>query len=391
VKVGLVTASVSRSGAGVSEAVRSLAIGLNSDVENTVTVFGVEDENTRADLPFWNDVSLHTFRSQGPKVFGYAPDMSGALQTASMDILHGHGFWTYSSTACRRWSHRSRRPYLISPHGTLRPWALQSSIWKKRLAAWGYENRNLADAACLHALNLAEAESIRVYGLRNPIAVVPNGITLTPASDVLGAAPWDGVVEAGKKALLFLGRLNPIKNLPSLLRAWGQLQSTAQAKSWQLVIAGWSQWGHMEELQALARELGIQGSVSLIGPLHGHAKAAAFRHASAFILPSHSEGMPMAVLEAWASSTPVIMTPECNLGEGFAAGAAIRVEPDCKGIAVGLAQLFDMSGTEVRKMGERGRMLAEERFASPVVARQMTELYKWALGGGKAPSFVLTD
>ena len=45
-----------------------------------------------------------------------------------------------------------RRPYLVSPHGMLDPWAVRRAAWKKRLVAWWFENAHLAGAACLHAL-----------------------------------------------------------------------------------------------------------------------------------------------------------------------------------------------------------------------------------------------
>ena len=51
-------------------------------------------------------------------------------------------------------------------------------MWKKRIAALLYENQHLRGAACLRALSEAEAQSIRSYGLRNPICVIPNGVDL---------------------------------------------------------------------------------------------------------------------------------------------------------------------------------------------------------------------
>ena len=61
------------------------------------------------------------------------------------------------------------------------------------------------------------------------------------------------------------------------------------------------------------------------------------------MLPSFSEGMPIAVLEAWSYGLPVLMTEACNLPEGFAAGAALQIGPDRAGIGAGLRQLFAMS------------------------------------------------
>ena len=84
----------------------------------------------------------------------------------------------YPSLASRRWSRRVCRPYLVSPHGMLDPWAVRHAAWKKRVAGWWFENAHLAGAACLHALTASEARAIRAYGLTNPICVVPNGVDL---------------------------------------------------------------------------------------------------------------------------------------------------------------------------------------------------------------------
>ncbi len=74
------------------------------------------------------------------------------------------------------------------------------------------------------------------------------------------------------------------------------------------------------------------------GPLFGAAKEAAYRHADAFVIPSTSEGMPTVVLEAWAYNLPVLMTPQCNLPDGFHQQAAIRIETNPESIEQGCAR-----------------------------------------------------
>jgi poly(glycerol-phosphate) alpha-glucosyltransferase len=253
-----------------------------------------------------------------------------------------------------------------------------------------FEKRNLAGAACLHALNEAEALSMREFGLRNPIAIIPNGVIL-PQSDesTTGAATWEvpGVVR--RKVLLFLGRIHPKKGIATLLQAWHQVRIASRDSGWKLAIAGWDQVGHEEDLKQLAGKLGIAEDVYFIGPQFQKMKEVAFARAAAFVLPSYSEGMPVAVLEAWASRLPVLMTQECNLSEGFEANAAIKIEASAEGVASGLRELFRMSDGERIQMGLRGRALVEERFTWPSVAEKMLRLYKWVAGRGDRPEFVI--
>ncbi len=98
----------------------------------------------------------------------------------------------------------------------------------------------------------------------------------------------------------------------------------------------------------------------------------------------------MVVLEAWSYGKPVLMTPECNLPEGFSAHAALRIEPKMESIAEGLRQLFEMSDHERQAMGRRGIDLVQDRFTWPKIAAGMMSVYDWLLGRGPKPNCVAT-
>jgi poly(glycerol-phosphate) alpha-glucosyltransferase len=96
----------------------------------------------------------------------------------------------------------------------------------------------------------------------------------------------------------------------------------------------------------------------------------------------------MSVLEAWAYQLPVLMTEHCNLPEGFAADAAIRIGTDVESIAEGLHQILQSTIHDLQSLGDNGRQLVSERFTWPQVAKQMQEVYAWVLGQGPKPDFV---
>jgi poly(glycerol-phosphate) alpha-glucosyltransferase len=120
--------------------------------------------------------------------------------------------------------------------------------------------------------------------------------------------------------------------------------------------------------------------VLFYGSAFGEEKEALLRSAEAFILPSFSEGLPMSVLEAWAYGLPVVMTPECNLPEGFASGAALEIRSGEGSFQDGMRTLIEMTDQERAAMGLRGRRLVEERFTGSKVAAQMRRLYEEVLG-----------
>jgi poly(glycerol-phosphate) alpha-glucosyltransferase len=155
-----------------------------------------------------------------------------------------------------------------------------------------------------------------------------------------------------------------------------------------LAIAGWDQAGHERDLKELTKDFELMDSIQFLGPLFGQNKDAAYGACHAFILPSLSEGLPITVLEAWASGKPVLMTPECNLPEGFAAGAALQIGTAPEEIAAGLKQLIEMSDDDRTAVGDRGRTLVATKFSWPRIGEQMRAVYEWMLRGGATPRTV---
>jgi poly(glycerol-phosphate) alpha-glucosyltransferase len=165
-----------------------------------------------------------------------------------------------------------------------------------------------------------------------------------------------------------MARIHPKKGLARLLAQWAILPEVTRA-AWRLEIAGPDEIGMRNGLEAQVRAVGLGASVRFLGALHGEAKAAAFARASAFVLPSYSEGLPMVVLEAWSAGVPVLMTRACNLPEGFEVGAAHEIGDDPADLAAGLAR------ADLPEMGNRGRALVNARFAWDSIAARHIEVY----------------
>jgi poly(glycerol-phosphate) alpha-glucosyltransferase len=340
-----------------------------------------------------------TGRIVGPAAFGYSPELRAALATrvSEVSVLHVHGLWMYPGVLGRHLSRRFGAKRIVSPHGMLEPWALQNSRWEKRLAGWVFENRNLRTAYCVHALCQREADNLRHYGLRNPIAVIPNGVDMSAFQDPPGRVVLKARFPAlrGRRWVLFLSRIHPKKGLPHLLRAWASVQHSQlstlnpQHSDWLLVLAGPDELGHESEMKRLADELGLERSVLFTGPLHGTDKLAALGGAELFVLPSFSEGFSMAVLEAAAAGLPVLLTPQCNFPELVRAGGGVEVTPDVAGCAAGLRHLLGLTDAERRAMGQRGKELVAGSYTWPRIAEQMAGVYRWLPGGGPKPGCVV--
>jgi poly(glycerol-phosphate) alpha-glucosyltransferase len=376
--------SASRLNGGIFEAERHLQQSLVAGGVR-VAVLAAEDEFTEADLPLWDPLRPQIFPVTGPRSFGRCPKMALALEAGNFDLVYSTAIWKQTSILASRWARDCRKPHVIAPHGMLDEWALKSGRWRKRVATLLYQRNVLRRAVCVRALCQPEVSAIRAYGIKSPVCLIPNGVDL-PATPPELPAPWSKA-DDGRRSLLFLGRIHPKKGLANLISAW----AATRQSDWLLVIAGWDQGGHEATLRQMVAELGVSASVRFLGPRFGKDRDACYQHASAFILPSFSEGLPMSVLEAWAWGKPVLMTPECNLPEGFQREAAIRIETHPAGLAQGLRALFDMSASEQTEMGRRGRALVAERFTWPKVAAEMRSVYEWVLGGGAPPACVVLN
>jgi len=189
------------------------------------------------------------------------------------------------------------------------------------------------------------------------------------------------------REILFLGRIHPKKGLFALLNAWKALPEGLR-RDWKLRIVGWDDGGHKRDLELMLNSFALKDSVTIEGPVFGADKRKIMQSASLFVLPSYSEGLPMAVLEAWEAGLPVMKTPQCNLAIGFDRLAAIRIDPTSQSIFEGLTAFFHLSTDDRQRIGQNGRKLVCEKFTWPVVAKQLCEVYRWTAGFGDLPACV---
>jgi len=384
-RVAMVFGSVSRKAGGI--------FGVGSHLAREVSGHGfplevcaLEDEFTDADIRAWGSLPVRTF-SDAAMGFSWSSGLRRFLLSCSPDILHSHGLWMSTSLAAISSRRKHRIPEVLTPHGMLDPWALRHHAWRKRVAWLAFEGRHVRGVRCLQALNVNEARSYRDLGLKNNICIVPNGVS-EPYGDN-GDAPWCGQWK-NAKVLLFLGRIHQKKGLSPLLEGWRRWQRSGGSDSscWRLAIVGWGSDREELNLDSQLRDW-ADSDVQWFGALHGSEKHAAYAGADAFILPSLSEGLPMSVLEAWSHGLPVIMSPACNIPEGFSAQAALPVNPTADSVAATLHLLAEMSDRELRQMGTAGKRLTRERYSWPKIARQLGEVYTWLAGGGAPPGCVI--
>lgn len=131
--------------------------------------------------------------------------------------------------------------------------------------------------------------------------------------------------------ILYLGTIEPRKNLISLIRAYNEFCHKSKL-AYDLVIAGSKGWSYKEIFRSV-EESPFKKSIYFPGPIQNSDRPAIYRMASLFVFPSFFEGFGLPPLEAMASGTPVICSGSTSLLEVFGSHALLVNPHDVSEIA----------------------------------------------------------
>lgn len=299
------------------------------------------------------------------------------------NVLHDHGVWLHTNHCMAASARQLGIPIVVHTHGMLEPWSLKSHGWKKRMALRLYQRRDLETAALLFATADQEAVSIRKLGLRQPIAVIPNGVAVARAHSQGVRSPK---AQDNHRTVLFLSRIHPQKGLLNLIEAWGRLRPAY----WRLCIAGPDEDGHLRKVLQQVRMLGIDESVDYVGEVEGDTKRALFEKADLFVLPSFSENFGVVVAEALAHGVPVITTRGTPWEELQRHGCGWWIEPTADALTETFGRVLNMEPADLRAMGEKG-VAYVRKYDWQSIAQQTLAVYRWVLGQSPMPACVVLD
>jgi glycosyltransferase involved in cell wall biosynthesis len=251
----------------------------------------------------------------------------------------------------------------------------------KKLPYWFLIQRAvLRDAAgvlftCEEERTLAR-ESVPAYDVRD--VVVGYGIAEPPLSPERQRAAFAARFPevADRRYLLYLSRIHPKKGLDILLHALAE-SGAAKEAGLRLVIAGPSGGRWERRLRGKTKALGLSDVVTWAGPLYGDEKWGALLGADAFILPSHQENFGIAVVEAMACGTPVLITKSINIWREIAAtGAGLVFDDTVAGVKGGLDDWVNLGPDDRRLLSARGKQLFWDQFEVHSAAKRLEGLLR---------------
>ncbi len=203
------------------------------------------------------------------------------------------------------------------------------------------------------------------------LSLPPDAANLRQA---IGAGPDDVIVG-------FAGRMVPVKDLPTLVRAFAR--AVRQVPHLRLLLAG--DGPEHDKVAALVRELGIDASVSMLGWVDDLPRFHATLNLC--VLSSRNEGTPVAAIEAMAAGVPVVATAVGGVPDVVEHGiSGLLVPPgDIDALSDALVQLAT-NPSERERMGKAGRALARARYSHLRLVDDIEQIYREALDARRQPT-----
>ncbi len=324
---------------GPGEGIRQISSVLKNQGHN-IDVICLDDPESS-----WLERNPFTVHALGPvaNAYGYTNKLIPWFKSnySQYDCIIVHGLWQYTSFAAWRALRKTNVPYYVYPHGMLDPWFKNTYPFKhlKKCLYWPWaEYHVLKDAravlfTCEEERILAR-QSFRPYRCHEKVVhygtAVPTGNTESQKNTFFEKYPQ----LKDKRLLLYLGRIHEKKGVDLLIQAFGRLKNSDDGPlddNIHLIIAGpCSDQNYLQSLKNKMLSFGREVADRIIwtGMLQDDLKWGACHASDAFILPSHQENFGLAVAEALATGTPVLISNKVNIWREIEEESAGYVEND---------------------------------------------------------------
>lgn len=298
-----------------------------------------------------------------------------AKAVAESDLVEIHSLWNGTSSSAAAACRRAGVPYVLTPRGMLDPACVSNHSMSKWVYRRLVDRINLTEASGFHFLTTDERDRA-VTGRRLTefqIAVSPNGATEPPSDTPTGLLrkrfPQLTQLE-GKRVVLHLGRLDPIKGIDFQIRALALLSEDERPT---LLLVG-PDFGDEQRLRKVAREQQVEPWVVFGGPVYGEERFALLKEADLVLLTSIYDCNPVVATETFMMGGAMLATEGCGLSD-LAKGGAVKVVPyNLEEFATAMGLLLAQPETllSLRSCAQKSaRSLAWPHVISPLI-----ELYE---------------
>ncbi len=219
---------------------------------------------------------------------------------------------------------------------------------------------------------------MELFGVsQNKVNVIPHGVDPRFFTPSLNPSPPVGEGRVGGKYILFVGTLEPRKNLARLIQAYASLPRDILDEH-DLLIAGQKGWKYQDVLDEIKNQKSkIKNKIKILGYYPGEKLPELMKNASVFVYPSLYEGFGLPVLEAMAAGVPIVTSKNSAMAE-FATSPGLTptllVNPySVSEIAAAIGRII-RDGAYTGQISQNASKLARE-FSWQKTAKQTLEVY----------------
>ena len=291
------------------------------------------------------------------------------------DIAHCHALFSPVTTAAATVARYQKLPYILRPLGTLDPADLKKKRRLKQIYGNLLERPNINGSGAIHFTTKEEANISYRYGVSTQDLVIPLGVNIPDSLPQKGATRNSLGIANDIPLLLFMFRIDPKKGLNFLIEATEKL--IEKGIKFHLVLAGSNPQDpvYEESIKQKIDDSSLGKYTTITGFGKGDLKLGLLQDADLFVLPSYYENFGIAVAEAMAVGTPVVIS------EG------VYIYPDVKEYDAGWVTTLEVSALtealetaiispEMRaEKGKKAYQLVKDKYSWSAIAQQVIHAY----------------
>ncbi len=292
------------------------------------------------------------------------------------DLAHIHALFSPVSTAAATIARQQKLPYIMRPLGTLDPADLQKKKQLKQIYGLLLEKPNLAGAGAIHFTSQEEAKVSERYGTNTPDLVIPLGVNLPKSLPPLGKARQELNINQATPIILFMSRIDPKKGLDLLLPALETLQQEGIKFHFVLAGANPQDPDYENGISQQIKQSPLNTITTITRFVQGETKLGLLQDADIFVLPSYYENFGIAVAEAMATGTPVVISDRVHIWQEIQSAAAGWVSScNLSQLTQTLRQVLQ-NPSDWQEKGINARNLVQNNYSWNAIAKQMVTAYQ---------------
>ena len=297
------------------------------------------------------------------------------------DLAHIHALFSPISTAAATVARWKQLPYILRPLGTLDPADLRKKQQLKKFYGHLLEKPNLAAAAGIHFTSQKECDISHRFGTKTNDLVVPLGVEIARQLPPLGITRQNLGISTDQPLLLFMSRIEPKKGLDLLLPALEALLS--QGLNFHFVLAGTNPQDrkYVDYIQKKIKDSPLNNITTITGFVEGEMKVGLLQDSDLFVLSSYYENFGIAVVEAMAFATPVVISDQVYIWQEIDRAKAGWI-CNCSGEdLIAKLKLAINNKAEMKQRGLNAAKLVSQKYSWQAIAREMIEVYCLLIDG----------